>query len=141
MYGPMYGPTDQMNGCPWFEGVRVDSAHSLPPEFTRRVTGRIRNKFPDRFIVGEYSPEGAQALHDFDFDAVWLLSTCDNAASMSNSWKGDIGTLESLVCLRPGYDLNSQCIKFLMGSHDQCGKRPGRGSRLCFTQHVFAAQL
>lgn len=114
----------------WFgdyncDGVRIDSAHSLPPEFVRRVTGRIRQKFPDRFIVGEYSPEGSQPLHDFDFDAVWLLSTCDNAASMSNSWKGNIGRLESLICLRPGYDKNYQCVKFCLGSHDQCGKRPG----------------
>jgi 1,4-alpha-glucan branching enzyme len=107
------------------DGVRVDSAHSLPPDFVRQVTGRIRQRFPDRVIVGEYSPEGAQAIHDFDFDAVWLLSTCDNAASMSNSWKENIGRLESLVVLRSGYTKNYQCIKFCLGSHDQCGKRPG----------------
>ena len=107
------------------DGVRIDSAHSLPSDFVRQVTGRIRDKYPDRFIVGEFNPEGPGPIHDLGFDAVWLLSTCDNAASMSNTWKGNIERLESLVRLRDGYSFNHQTIKFCLGSHDQCGKRPG----------------
>jgi 1,4-alpha-glucan branching enzyme len=107
------------------DGVRVDSAHSMPPEMARRITDTIRGSFPDRFIVGEHMPESPDALHRMGFDANWMLTMCDDAASMSNSWKGDAGKLASLIVLRDGYGVNSQCVKYFMGSHDQCGKRPG----------------
>ena len=106
------------------DGVRIDSAHSMPPDFVRRVTNRAR-QFPNKFVVVEHSPEGGHVPGELGADACWLFSNCDNCAGMTNYWKGNMERLESVAKQPEGYNGNGSFVKFPMGSHDTIGKRPG----------------
>jgi 1,4-alpha-glucan branching enzyme len=106
------------------DGVRIDSAHSMPPDFVRRVTNRA-HKHEGRFVVVEHSPEGGHVPGELGADACWLFSSCDNCAGMTNYWKGNMERLEQVARAPEGYHSNSSFVKFPLGSHDVIGKRPG----------------
>ena len=107
------------------DGVRIDSAHSMPPDFVRKVTGRAKERYPDRFVIVEHSPEGPHVPGELGADACWLFSSCEDCAGMTNYWKGNVERLER-VCKAPeGYPSNHAFVRFPMGSHDVIGKRPG----------------
>ena len=112
------------------DGIRIDSAHSMSPDLCKEVTRRAREDYPDRFVVAEHNPEGAFVVHDLGADSVWLLSGCDDAAAMTWQYNGNFDQLEYMVRLKGGYGGNAQCVKYLLGSHDQCGKRPGHSHDL-----------
>ena len=112
------------------DGIRIDSAHSMSPDMCKEVTRRAREDYPDRFVVAEHNPEGAFVVHDLGADSVWLLSGCDDAAAMTWQYNGNFDQLEYMVRLKGGYGGNAQCVKYLLGSHDQCGKRPGHSHDL-----------
>ena len=112
------------------DGIRIDSAHSMSPDLCTEVTRRCRENYPDRFVVAEHNPEGAFVVHDLGADSVWLLSGCDDAADMTWQYNGNFDQLEYMVRLKGGYGGNAQCVKYLLGSHDQCGKRPGHSHDL-----------
>ena len=106
------------------DGVRIDSAHSMPPDFVRRVTDRAR-RFEGRFVVVEHAPEGGHVPGELGADACWLFSNCDNCAGMTNYWKGNMERLESVARAPEGFHANHSFVKFPLGSHDVIGKRPG----------------
>ena len=106
------------------DGVRIDSAHSMPPDFVRRVTNRAR-QFEGRFVVVEHAPEGGHVSGELGADACWLFSNCDNCAGMTNYWKGNMERLESVARAPEGFHANHSFVKFPLGSHDVIGKRPG----------------
>ena len=122
------------------DGVRIDSAHSMPPDFVRMVTGRVKERYGDRFVVVEHSPEGPNVPGDLGADACWLFSDVERCASMTNYWKGDMDRLESTVRLPPGYGSNSQFVRFPMGSHDTIGKRPGHTHDLGYWSDRFGGR-
>ena len=102
----------------------------MSPDLCKEVTRRAREDYPDRFVVAEHNPEGAFVVHDLGADSVWLLSGCDDAAAMTWQYNGNFDQLEYMVRLKGGYGGNAQCVKYLLGSHDQCGKRPGHSHDL-----------
>ena len=106
------------------DGVRIDSAHSMPPDFVRRVANRAR-QFDGRFVVVEHAPEGGHVPGELGADACWLFSNCDNCAGMTNYWKGNMERLEAVARAPEGYRANHAFVKFPLGSHDVIGKRPG----------------
>ena len=122
------------------DGVRIDSAHSMPPDFVRMVTGRVKERYGDRFVVVEHSPEGPNVPGELGADACWLFSDVERCASMTNYWKGDMDRLESTVRLPPGYGSNSQFVRFPMGSHDTIGKRPGHTHDLGYWSSRFGGR-
>ena len=107
------------------DGVRIDSAHSMPPDFVRRVTNRARQFGNDKFVVVEHSPEGGHVPGELGADSCWLFSNSDNCAGMTNHWKGNMERLEQVAKGPGGYHNNHAFVKFPMGSHDTIGKRPG----------------
>ena len=106
------------------DGVRIDSAHSMPPDFVRKVTGRAKERYPDRFVIVEHSPEGPHVPGELGADACWLFSSCEDCAGMTNYWKGH-GPSRVDGSFAARVRLQQSVRAFSMGSHDTIGKRPG----------------
>eukprot|EP01023_Acetabularia_acetabulum_P029445 TRINITY_DN2779_c0_g1_i1.p1 TRINITY_DN2779_c0_g1~~TRINITY_DN2779_c0_g1_i1.p1 ORF type:complete len:684 (-),score=140.22 TRINITY_DN2779_c0_g1_i1:276-2021(-) len=119
------------------DGLRFDSVNDLPTETVQHLTYRIRETFPGRLLSAEVTPENPQAVHDYGFDSLWVHSGYfdiiqqHRALGRGHHGGGDwaegwnLPRLRTAMALHPGFTAPTQCIKYLLGSHDQVGCKNG----------------
>ncbi|EFJ45925.1 1,4-alpha-glucan branching enzyme II [Volvox carteri f. nagariensis] len=119
------------------DGLRFDSANDLPREAIQYLTWSLRQRFPGRILTAEVTPENPQSVHELGFDSVWVHSGYFDIIQQHRAlgrghhgggdWAAgwDLPRLRTVMALHPGFTSPTQCIKYLLGSHDQVGCRNG----------------
>ncbi|KAG2484155.1 hypothetical protein HYH03_017036 [Edaphochlamys debaryana] len=119
------------------DGLRFDSANDLPRETIQALTFSLRHRFPGRILTAEVTPENPQSVHDLGFDSVWVHSGYFDIIQQHRAlgrghhgggdWAAgwDLPRLRTVMVLHYGFTGPTQCIKYLLGSHDQVGCRKG----------------
>lgn len=115
------------------DGLRFDSANDLPPDVIQPLTWSLRERFPGRILTAEVTPENPLSVHEGGFDSVWLHSGYFDIIQQHRAlgrghhgggdWAAgwDLPRLRTVMGLHSGFTSPTQCIKYLLGSHDQCG--------------------
>ncbi|GLC39115.1 hypothetical protein PLESTB_000005900 [Pleodorina starrii] len=119
------------------DGLRFDSANDLPREAIQALTWSLRSRFPGRILTAEVTPENPQSVHELGFDSVWVHSGYFDIIQQHRAlgrghhgggdWAAgwDLPRLRTVMVLHYGFTGPTQCIKYLLGSHDQVGCRNG----------------
>ncbi|KXZ43862.1 hypothetical protein GPECTOR_78g49 [Gonium pectorale] len=119
------------------DGLRFDSANDLPREAVQAMTWALHERFPGRILTAEVTPENPQSVHDLGFDSVWVHSGYFDIIQQHRAlgrghhgggdWAAgwDLPRLRTVMILHYGFTAPTQCIKYLLGSHDQVGCRNG----------------
>ena len=115
------------------DGLRFDSANDLPADVVQGLTFGLRERFPGRILTAEVTPENPQAVHELGFDSLWVHSGYfdiiqqHRALGRGHHGGGDwaegwnLPRLRTVMGLHYGFTAPTQCVKYLLGSHDQCG--------------------
>ncbi|KAG2424144.1 hypothetical protein HYH02_015227 [Chlamydomonas schloesseri] len=119
------------------DGLRFDSANDLPRDTIQALTYNLRERFPGRILTAEVTPENPQSVHELGFDSVWVHSGYfdiiqqHRALGRGHHGGGDwaegwnLPRLRTVMVLHYGFTAPTQCIKYLLGSHDQVGCHNG----------------
>jgi len=119
------------------DGLRFDSANDLPRDMVQELTWRLREQFPGRLLSAEVTPENPMAVQELGFDSVWVHSGYFDIIQQHRAlgrghhgggdWAAgwDLPRLRTVMVLHYGFSAPTQCIKYLLGSHDQVGCRKG----------------
>ncbi|KAK9822655.1 hypothetical protein WJX81_004831 [Elliptochloris bilobata] len=119
------------------DGLRFDSANDLPPQTVQALTWAMRERFPGRILTAEVTPENPMSVHELGFDSVWVHSGYfdiiqqHRALGRGHHGGGDwaegwnLPRLRTVMGLHYGFTAPTQCIKYLLGSHDQVGCSKG----------------
>jgi len=119
------------------DGLRFDSANDLPAEAVQELTWRLRESYPGRILTAEVTPENPMSVQQLGFDSVWVHSGYFDIIQQHRAlgrghhgggdWAAgwDLPRLRTVMVLHFGFEKPTQCIKYLLGSHDQVGCRKG----------------
>mmetsp|Transcript_5310 Transcript_5310/g.19417 ORF Transcript_5310/g.19417 Transcript_5310/m.19417 type:complete len:341 (-) Transcript_5310:160-1182(-) len=119
------------------DGLRFDSANDLPMDTVQMLTYNLRSNFPDRIMTAEVTPENPVAIHEFGFDSLWVHSGYfdviqqHRALGRGHHGGGDwadgwnLPKMRTVMCLHYGFNSTTHCVKYMLGSHDQCGCKHG----------------
>eukprot|EP00198_Chlamydomonas_reinhardtii_P005063 XP_001694399.1 predicted protein [Chlamydomonas reinhardtii] len=119
------------------DGLRFDSANDLPRDTIQALTYHLHERFPGRILTAEVTPENPQSVHELGFDSVWVHSGYfdiiqqHRALGRGHHGGGDwaegwnLPRLRTVMVLHYGFTHPTQCIKYLLGSHDQVGCHNG----------------
>jgi 1,4-alpha-glucan branching enzyme len=136
------------------DGLRFDSANDLPRDWIQEATWKLHQQFPGRLLTAEVTPENPTSITELGFDSVWVHSGYfdiihqhralgrghHGGGDWAEGW--DIPKLRTAFCMHYGFEKPHQCIKYLLGSHDQCGDQHGgrwyEDYKLIGGQHRYA---
>eukprot|EP00884_Botryococcus_braunii_P002910 jgi/Botrbrau1/1261/Bobra.0163s0054.1 len=137
------------------DGLRFDSANDLPPDVIQGITWHLHEQFPGRILTAEVTPENPMSVHELGFDSVWVHSGYfdiiqqHRALGRGHHGGGDwaegwnLPRLRTAMGLHYGFTSPTQCIKYLLGSHDQVGCQHGgkwyEDYQMIGGQHRYAA--
>lgn len=119
------------------DGLRFDSANDLPRDVATSLTWRMHNDYPGRLLTAEVTPENPTSITELGFDSVWVHSGYfdiiqqHRALGRGHHGGGDwaegwnLPKLRTAMGLHYGFSHPNQCIKYMLGSHDQVGCRHG----------------
>ena len=119
------------------DGLRFDSANDLPRDAVQALTWRLHAAWPGRILTAEVTPENPTSITELGFDSVWVHSGYfdiihqHRALGRGHHGGGDwadgwnIPKLRTAMCMHFGFEQPHQCIKYLLGSHDQVGDQHG----------------
>ncbi|KIZ02351.1 1,4-alpha-glucan branching enzyme [Monoraphidium neglectum] len=119
------------------DGLRFDSANDLPGHSVQAMTWALRSQYPGRLLTAEITPEDPRGVHELGFDALWVHSGYFDIIQQHKAlgrghhgggdWAAgwDLPRLRTAMGLHPGFTAPTQCIKYMLGSHDQVGCRHG----------------
>ncbi|KAL6751388.1 glycoside hydrolase superfamily [Haematococcus lacustris] len=119
------------------DGLRFDSANDLPRDLIQELTWKLKDQLPGRFLTAEVTPENPQSVHECGFHSVWVHSGYFDIIQQHRAlgrghhgggdWAAgwDLPRLRTVMVLHYGFTHPTQCIKYLLGSHDQIGCRKG----------------
>jgi len=132
------------------DGLRFDSANDLPRDWIQEATWRLREAFPGRILTAEVTPENPTSISELGFDSVWTHSGMfdvlqqhralgrghHGGGDWSEGW--DLAKLRTCFTLHYGFEKPFQHIKYMLGSHDQCGDQ--HGGRYCEDYKLIGGQ-
>lgn len=119
------------------DGLRFDSANDLSWDVIKRLTWHLHQNYPGRLLTAEVTPENPQSVHELGFDSVWVHSGYFDIIQQHRAlgrghhgggdWAAgwDLPRLRTAMGLHYGFTHPVQCIKYMLGSHDQVGCRKG----------------
>jgi len=112
------------NACMYFEdfradGLRLDATRYIDGNDLAVVIGRLRDRYPDKYIVAEHLPADPWITTTGNFSATWFARShheCQRALS------GDrpVHRVKSFLGW-DGFDAPWNLVKYTLGSHDDCG--------------------
>ncbi len=119
------------------DGLRFDSANDLPHDICRTLTSYAHKQGPGSYLTAEVTPENPKAVHELGFDALWVHSGYfdiihqhralgrghHGGGDYADGW--DFPRLRTVMGLHYGFTSPLQCIKYILGSHDQVGCKNG----------------
>lgn len=119
------------------DGLRFDSANDLPHDVCRQLTAAAHTAGPGSYLTAEVTPENPKAVHELGFDALWVHSgyfdIIHQHRALGRGHHGgneyaagwDFPRLRTVMGLHYGFTSPTQCIKYVLGSHDQVGCKNG----------------
>jgi 1,4-alpha-glucan branching enzyme len=119
------------------DGLRFDSANDLPADMVKELTWKLREHYPGRILTAEVTPENPMSVRELGFDSVWVHSGYFDIIQQHRAlgrghhgggdWAAgwDLPRMRTVMILHFGFEKPTQCIKYLLGSHDQVGCRKG----------------
>lgn len=119
------------------DGLRFDSANDLPYDICRTLTFHAHERGPGCYLTAEVTPENPKAVHELGFDALWVHSGYfdiihqhralgrghHGGGEYADGW--DFPRLRTVMGLHYGFTSPLQCVKYILGSHDQVGCKNG----------------
>jgi 1,4-alpha-glucan branching enzyme len=131
------------------DGVRFDATRAIEDargwdadgwRFMQHLTGQTRTLFPGRYLVAEHLPDHRSIIDSAGFHATWIKEPFERCC---RALAGDdpVAHLEALVGndFGPGrgYPFSWNTVKYLLGSHDECGDmKGGRTDHRYFVERV-----
>nr|QKY15164.1 starch branching enzyme (1,4-alpha-glucan branching enzyme II) (SBE2) [Polytomella parva] len=119
------------------DGLRFDSANDLPGDLVQHLTWTLHQRFPGRILTAEITPEDPRGIKELGFDSLWVHSGYfdiiqqHRALGRGHHGGGDwaegwnLPRLRTAMGMHFGFEWPTQCVKYLLGSHDQIGCRKG----------------
>src|SRR5215207_7903825 len=101
------------------DGLRFDVTTQIDGEHLKLVVGRLREDFPDKYLVAEHLPDDPWIIGSGRFCAAWHADShheCQRALAGQDSLnkvKGFLGW--------DGYGQSWNLVKYTLGSHDDVG--------------------
>lgn len=105
------------------DGLRFDVTTQIDGEQLRLVVERLRQDFPDKYLVAEHLPDHPWIVNTGRFCATWHADShheCQRALAGQeplNKVKGVLGW--------DGYERSWNLVKYTLGSHDDIGDQQG----------------
>ncbi|KAG1668585.1 hypothetical protein FOA52_007320 [Chlamydomonas sp. UWO 241] len=121
------------------DGLRFDSANDLPADMVKELTTTLRAAYPGRILTAEVTPENPMSVRELGFDSVWVHSGYFDIIQQHKAlgrghhgggdWAAgwDLPRMRTVMILHFGFESPTECVKYLLGSHDQVGCRKGGG--------------
>jgi len=119
------------------DGLRFDATRTIERVcgldadgwgFMQYLTAMGRQAFPGKYLVAEHVPDHDSIVYSAGFDATWLQEPCDLIREAFQGYD-PVGKIERLLgnSFGPGrnYTYSWNTVKYLLGSHDQCGDLNG----------------
>jgi 1,4-alpha-glucan branching enzyme len=119
------------------DGLRFDSTRTMEDarglgndgwEFMQYLTWELKRLFPGKYLIAEHLPDHESIIRSAGFHATWAKGPFDWAVAALEG-NDPVGNLERLLGndFGPGqrYPFSWSTIKYLMGSHDECGDMDG----------------
>jgi 1,4-alpha-glucan branching enzyme len=115
------------------DGLRFDSTRTMENtrgwgddgwKFMQHLTWEGKRRFPGKYFIAEHIGDHDSIIHSAGFHATWVKEPFDRLQGALNG-NDPVGNLEALVgtSFGPGrvYAYSWNVIKYLLGSHDECG--------------------
>ncbi len=125
------------------DGLRFDSTRTIEAarglgndgwEFMQVLTWESKRLYPGKYLIAEHLPDHVSIVSSAGFHATWVKGPFD-AAGAALGGHDPVGNVERLVGndFGPGqsYPFSWNTVKYLLGSHDECGDMDdgGKGKR------------
>jgi len=112
------------NACMFLEdyhadGLRFDATTQINGVHLSNVVRRLKERYPDRYIIAEHLPAHPWITTYGNFDATWQAKShhqCQRALGGNSP----IDNLKSMIGW-DGFDHPWNLVKYTLGSHDDCG--------------------
>lgn len=107
--------------------------------FMQYLTHMAKEHYPGKFLIAEHLPEHDSIVHSAGFHATWCKMAYDRFRRAMNG-NNPVDNIKSLVGKDLGdgqrYPYNHSLVKYLLGSHDECGDDDhGRKRHRYFVEH------
>jgi 1,4-alpha-glucan branching enzyme len=129
------------------DGLRFDSTRTMETarglgddgwRFMQFLTWEGKRRFPGKYFIAEHIGDHESIIQSAGFHATWIKEPFDRLVGALQG-SDPVGNIESLLGtgFGPGrsYAFSSSLIKYLLGSHDECGDLDsGRQGKQHFVQ-------
>jgi 1,4-alpha-glucan branching enzyme len=119
------------------DGLRLDATRAIEGnagldsdgwQFLQDLTWRLKEKYPDRYLIAEHLPDHDTIINSAGFHATWFAAAHHEFQRAANG-EDPIGKLKGIIGKNFGFGRNyqnqSNLIKYFLGSHDDCGDDKG----------------
>ena len=101
------------------DGLRFDATTLINGNHLRQVLWRLREDFPDRYLIAEHLPAHPWVTTLGNFNATW---SADSHHQTQRALAGDISVDRLLGILgRGAFEHSWNIVNYPLGSHDDCG--------------------
>jgi 1,4-alpha-glucan branching enzyme len=101
------------------DGLRVDVTTQINGDHLKLVVGRLRQEFPDKYLIAEHLPDNPWIINTGRFCATWQADAhheCQRALAGQDAFN----KVKSFLGWE-GYDHPWNLVKYTLGSHDDIG--------------------
>jgi 1,4-alpha-glucan branching enzyme len=125
-----------------FDATRaMESARGLANDgwaFMQFLTWEAKQQYPGKYLIAEHIPDHESIVYSAGFHATWAPGAFGGLLNALNG-NDPVGNIERLLGngLGPGqsYPFSWSTIKYLLGSHDECGDtKNGQDGKLRYVQ-------
>jgi len=101
------------------DGLRFDATTQINGLHLRNVVGRLRDEFPDRYIVAEHLPDDPWIIREGRFAATWCAAA-HHETQRALAGQDSVPKVRNILGWE-GYDHAWNLVKYTLGSHDDIG--------------------
>lgn len=101
------------------DGLRFDVTTQINGNYLKKVVGRLKNEYPEKYLIAEHLPAHPWITTIGNFDATWFARShheLQRALAGDNS----VARIKSILGW-DGYENSWNLVKYTMGSHDDIG--------------------
>lgn len=107
--------------------------------FMQYLTYKAKELFPGKYLIAEHLPEHDSIVSSAGFHATWYKRAYDRFRQAMNG-NNPVDNIKSLLGIDSGpeqrYPYNYSLVKYLLGSHDECGDDDnGKRGHRYFVEH------
>jgi 1,4-alpha-glucan branching enzyme len=101
------------------DGLRFDVTTQIDGTHLRKVVGRLRDEFPDRYIIAEHLPDHPWIVNEGRFSATWRADV-HHETQRALAGQDPVRKIRDVLGWN-GYDHAWNLVKYTLGSHDDIG--------------------